>query len=95
MIAVASKVILKKLPDENTTAGGLYLPANGVRSTPKGVVLSAPVEYVDNGVLRKTPFRVGSEVIFVLKGATVKVDSLLENDIYCCEMGSILCVIKE
>lgn len=91
MKPVASKLILKRLPDQTITKSGLILPSQGKRNTPAGIVMSVPDGYVEGGVLRNVPFHIGDEVLYLDKFA-IALDH--EDGLYAVDVQNVL-AIKE
>lgn len=91
MIPIGTKIIIKKTADVEKSNGGLYLPSSGQRLHSKGVVAACQDEFIDNGVARRMPFRVGDTVVYTTKAAT-RFEH--DPDLYWIELVHILYVEK-
>ena len=83
------RVVVRRLEEETTTAGGIVLPDSAAEKPSQGEVLAVgPGKVMDNGELRAPNVDVGDRVIFGQYGGnTVKIDGeelliLSESDIY-------------
>lgn len=59
------RVVVKRLEEENTTAGGIVIPDNATEKPSKGtVVATGNGKTLDNGQTRAVEVKVGDVVIF-------------------------------
>ncbi|MEW5756769.1 MAG: co-chaperone GroES [Pseudomonadota bacterium] len=82
------RVVIRRLEEEKTTAGGIVLPGSAAEKPSQGEVIAVGTgKALDNGEVRKLSVKVGDKVIFgKYSGSEVKVkdDTLLvmkEDDI--------------
>ncbi len=69
------RVIIQRLDEEKTTAGGIFIPPSATEKPQRGRVLAAGTGKIENGVLRKLDVKVGDEVLFgKYSGTEVKVN---------------------
>ncbi len=70
------RVVVRRLEEETTTAGGIVLPDSAAEKPSQGEVLSVgPGKKLDNGEVRAPDVKVGDRVIFGQYGGnTVKID---------------------
>ncbi|MCB1683276.1 MAG: co-chaperone GroES [Pseudomonadales bacterium] len=70
------RVVVRRLEEESTTAGGIVLPDSASEKPSRGEVLAAgPGRILDNGETRPMDVKVGDKVIFgQYGGSTVKID---------------------
>lgn len=70
------RVVVRRLEEESTTAGGIVLPDSASEKPSRGEVLAAgPGRVLDNGETRPMDVKVGDKVIFgQYGGSTVKID---------------------
>ena len=83
------RVVVRRLEEETTTAGGIVLPDSAAEKPSQGEVLSVgPGKLLDNGKRQEPHVSVGDRVIFGQYGGnTVKIDGdelliLSESEIY-------------
>ena len=83
------RVVVRRLEEETTTAGGIVLPDSAAEKPSQGEILAVgPGKVQDNGELRVPDVKVGDRVIFGQYGGnTVKIDGeelliLSESEIY-------------
>ena len=83
------RVVVRRLEEETTTAGGIVLPDSAAEKPSQGEILAVgPGKVLDNGELRAPNVNVGDRVIFGQYGGnTVKIDGeelliLSESEIY-------------
>lgn len=74
----AGYVLLEPLDKEEKTASGIYLPDSASEKPQKGHVLAVgPDETTESGTVRKSPVKVGDEVIYKKWGGSeVKIDGV-------------------
>jgi len=82
------RVIIKRVEEETTSAGGIVLPGSAAEKPSQGVVLAiGSGKQLDNGQVRPLEVKVGDKVLFgKYAGSEVKVDGeevivLREEDI--------------
>ena len=87
------RVIVKRLPEERTTAAGIVIPETATEKPMRGEVLAVGTgKLLDNGDVRALQVKVGDKVLFgKYAGTEVKIDGdeivvMREEDI----MGVIL-----
>jgi chaperonin GroES len=70
------RVIVKRLEEETTTAGGIVLPGSAAEKPSQGMVLAVGSgKQLDNGTVRVLEVKVGDKVLFgKYSGNEVKVD---------------------
>lgn len=70
------RVIIERLEEERTTAGGIVIPDSAGEKPSRGVVRAAgPGKVTDAGTVQKLDVKVGDEVLFgKYSGTEVKVD---------------------
>jgi len=70
------RVVVRRLDEETTTAGGIVLPDSAAEKPSQGEVLAVgPGKTLDNGDVRMLDVKVGDKVIFgQYGGSTVKID---------------------
>ena len=70
------RVIVKRLEEETTTAGGIVLPGSAAEKPSQGMVLAiGSGKQLDNGQVRALDVKVGDKVLFgKYAGNEVKVD---------------------
>jgi chaperonin GroES len=70
------RVLVKRLEDETTTAGGIYIPDNAKEKPSRGEVLAVGNgKHLDNGDIRSLDVKVGDKVLFgKYSGNEVKLD---------------------
>ena len=70
------RVIVKRVEEETTTAGGIVLPGSAAEKPSQGVVLAVGNgKLLDNGEVRPLDVKVGDKVLFgKYAGNEVKVD---------------------
>ncbi len=70
------RVVVRRLDEETTTAGGIVLPDSATEKPSQGEVLAVgPGKLLDNGEVRPADVKVGDRVIFGQYGGnTVKID---------------------
>ena len=83
------RVVVRRLEEETTSAGGIVLPDSAAEKPSQGEVLSVgPGKLLDNGKVSEVDVSVGDKVIFgQYGGSTVKVDGeelliLTESEIF-------------
>ena len=83
------RVVVRRLEEETTSAGGIVLPDSAAEKPSQGEVLSVgPGKLLDNGKGSEVDVSVGDKVIFgQYGGSTVKVDGeelliLTESEIF-------------
>ena len=83
------RVVVRRLEEETTSAGGIVLPDSAAEKPSQGEVLSVgPGKILDNGEVRALDVKVGDRVIFgQYGGSTVKIDGeelliLTESEIF-------------
>ncbi len=70
------RVIVRRMEEETTTAGGIVLPGSATEKPDKGEVLAAGKgKILENGDVRPMDLKVGDKVLFgKYSGTAVKVD---------------------
>jgi len=70
------RVIVKRVEEETTTAGGILLPGSAAEKPSQGVILAVGAgKQLDNGTVRALEVKVGDKVLFgKYSGNEVKVD---------------------
>ncbi|MET1257294.1 co-chaperone GroES [Aliikangiella maris] len=70
------RVLVKRLEDETTTAGGIVIPDNAKEKPSRGEILAVGNgKHLDNGETRSLDVKVGDKVLFgKYAGNEVKVD---------------------
>ena len=70
------RLVVRRLEEETTTAGGIVLPDSAAEKPSQGEVLAVgPGKALDNGEVRALDVKVGDKVIFgQYGGSTVKLD---------------------
>ena len=70
------RVVVRRLEEETTTAGGIVLPGSAAEKPSQGEVLAVgPGKALDNGEVRAPGVKPGDKVLFgQYGGSTVKVD---------------------
>ena len=70
------RLVVRRLEEETTTAGGIVLPDSAAEKPSQGEVLAVgPGKTLDNGEVRALDVSVGDKVIFgQYGGSTVKID---------------------
>ena len=70
------RVIVKRVEEETTTAGGIVLPGSAAEKPSQGVILAVGTgKALDNGTVRALEVKVGDKVLFgKYAGNEVKVD---------------------
>lgn len=83
------RLVVRRLEEESTTAGGIVLPDSAAEKPSQGEVLSVgPGKALDNGEIQAMGVSVGDKVIFgQYGGSTVKIDGeelliLSESEIF-------------
>lgn len=83
------RVVVRRLEEETTTAGGIVLPDSAAEKPSQGEVLAVgPGKVLDNGKLHTPDVSVGDRIVFGQYGGnTVKVDGdelliLSESEIF-------------
>ena len=83
------RVVVRRLEEETTTAGGIVLPDSAAEKPSQGEVLAiGPGKTLDNGDVRPLDVKKGDKVLFgQYAGSTVKVDGeelliLSESEIF-------------
>ena len=70
------RVVVRRLEEESTSAGGIVLPDSAAEKPSQGEILAVgPGKILDNGEVRALDVNVGDKVIFgQYGGSTVKID---------------------
>lgn len=70
------RVIVKRVEEETTTAGGIVLPGSATEKPSQGVILAVGTgKHLDNGDIRPLEVKVGDKVLFgKYSGNEVKID---------------------
>ena len=70
------RLVVRRLEEETTTAGGIVLPDSAAEKPSQGEVLAiGPGKTLDNGEVKPVDVKVGDKVIFgQYGGSTVKLD---------------------
>ena len=70
------RVIVKRVEEETTTAGGIVLPGSAAEKPSQGIILAiGSGKALDNGTVRALEVKVGDKVLFgKYSGNEVKVD---------------------
>ncbi|MEM8765814.1 MAG: co-chaperone GroES [Pseudomonadota bacterium] len=83
------RLVVRRLEEETTTAGGIVLPDSAAEKPSQGEVLAVgPGKTLDNGDVKALDVKVGDKVIFgQYGGSTVKLDGeelliLSESEIF-------------
>ena len=83
------RVVVRRLEEETTTAGGIVLPDSAAEKPSQGEILAVgPGKALDNGEVRALDVKVGDKVIFgQYGGSTVKLEGdelliLTESEIF-------------
>ena len=83
------RLVVRRLDEETTTAGGIVLPDSAAEKPSQGEVLAiGPGKTLDNGDVKPLDVKVGDKVIFgQYGGSTVKIDGeelliLSESEIF-------------
>jgi chaperonin GroES len=83
------RLVVRRLEEETTTAGGIVLPDSAAEKPSQGEVLAVgPGKILENGDVRPMDVKVGDKVIFgQYGGSTVKLDGeelliLSESEIF-------------
>ena len=83
------RLVVRRLEEETTTAGGIVLPDSAAEKPSQGEVLAAgPGKTLDNGDISALGVKVGDKVLFgQYGGSTVKIDGeelliLSESEIF-------------
>ena len=83
------RVVVRRLEEETTTAGGIVLPGSAAEKPAQGEVLAVgPGKVLDSGDTRACDLKAGDRVIFgQYSGSTVKIDDeelliLAESEIF-------------
>ena len=83
------RVVVRRLEEETTTAGGIVLPGSAAEKPAQGEVLAVgPGKVLDTGDTRACDLEAGDKVIFgQYSGSTVKIDDeelliLAESEIF-------------
>ncbi len=83
------RVVVRRLEEETTTAGGIVLPDSAAEKPSQGEVLAVgPGKALDNGDVRAPDVKAGDKIIFgQYGGSTVKIDGeelliLSESEIF-------------
>ncbi|MCZ0945154.1 MAG: co-chaperone GroES [Gammaproteobacteria bacterium] len=83
------RVVVRRLEEETTTAGGIVLPDSAAEKPSQGEVLAVgPGKALDNGEVRAPDVKAGDKIIFgQYGGSTVKIDGeelliLSESEIF-------------
>jgi chaperonin GroES len=83
------RVVVRRLDEESTSAGGIVLPDSATEKPSQGEILAAgPGKINDNGEIHALDVKVGDKIIFgQYAGSTVKIDDeelliLSESEIF-------------
>jgi chaperonin GroES len=83
------RVVVRRLDEETTTAGGIFLPDSATEKPSQGEILAIGTgKITDNGDVRELDVKVGDKIIFgQYAGSTVKIDDeelliLSESEIF-------------
>lgn len=83
------RVVVRRLDEETTTAGGIFLPDSATEKPSQGEILAIGTgKITDNGDVRELDVKVGDKIIFgQYAGSTVKLDDeelliLSESEIF-------------
>ena len=70
------RVVVRRLEEETTSAGGIVLPDSATEKPSQGEILAAgPGKATDSGDVRALDVKVGDKIIFgQYAGSTVKID---------------------
>ena len=70
------RVVVRRLDEETTTAGGIFLPDSATEKPSQGEILAIGTgKITDNGDVRELDVKVGDKIIFgQYAGSTVKID---------------------
>jgi len=83
------RVVVRRLEEDTTSAGGIVLPDSAAEKPSQGEILAAgPGKVTDNGDVRALDVKVGDKILFgQYGGSTVKIDGeelliLSESEIF-------------
>jgi len=83
------RVVVRRLDEETTSAGGIFLPDSATEKPSQGEILAIGTgKITDNGDVRELDVKVGDKIIFgQYAGSTVKIDDeelliLSESEIF-------------
>ena len=83
------RVVVRRLEEETTTAGGIVLPDSAAEKPSQGEILAVGAgKVLDNGEVRAPDVKTGDKILFgQYAGSTVKIDGeelliLSENEIF-------------
>ena len=83
------RVVVRRLDEETTTAGGIFLPDSATEKPSQGEILAIGTgKITENGDVRELDVKVGDKIIFgQYAGSTVKIDDeelliLSESEIF-------------
>lgn len=86
---LGDRVVVKRVEEETTTAGGIVLPGSAAEKPSQGEVLAVGIgKTLDNGQVKAVDVKVGDKVLFgQYAGSTVKLDGeelliLSESEIF-------------
>jgi chaperonin GroES len=70
------RIVVRRLEEETTTAGGIVLPDSAAEKPSQGEILAVGTgKILDNGEVRPLDVKVGDKIIFgQYGGSTVKID---------------------
>ncbi len=93
VVPTAGYVLIEPLEAQTKTASGLYLPENASEKPQKGKVLAIGADEVtDAGIVKKSPAKVGDEVIYKKWGAN---DAKIDGKEYLfAKFEDILAIVK-
>lgn len=91
------KILIKVLPEEDLTQGGLYIPDTAKAQPCRGEVLEVGTGVeLSNGEIRPIPLNKGDLIIFTQgRGVNVKIDNDIENDYLIVGIKDVLGKIEE
>ncbi len=71
------RVLVKRIEDETTSAGGIFIPDNAKEKPSRGKILAVGNgKHLENGEVRKLDVKVGDVVLFgKYSGSEVKLDN--------------------
>lgn len=71
------RVLVKRIEDETTSAGGIFIPDNAKEKPSRGKILAVGNgKHLENGEIRKLDVKVGDIVLFgKYSGSEVKLDN--------------------